>query len=138
MIWRGCSWQVDVLGPFGAWQGENIEKREQIESVWDAIARHQSGQTIGARSESDYSKTKVTYSIFHVSDYNNNKKVIAEYLTSAAQDENPDVLLKALDDVAKARGMAQVAKDSELGRERQYKALIPRAKPRCETVVAIL
>jgi probable addiction module antidote protein len=52
-------------------------------------------------------KPKVTYSTFHVSDYLDNEKVIAEYLSSAAQDENPDVLLKALGDVAKARGMAQ-------------------------------
>ena len=55
-------------------------------------------------------KTKVTYSTIHVSDYLDNEKVIAEYLSSAAQDENPDVLLKALGDVARARGMAQVAK----------------------------
>jgi DNA-binding phage protein len=55
-------------------------------------------------------KAKVTYSTFDVSDYLDNEKVIAEYLSSAAQDENPDVLLKALGDVAKARGMAQVAK----------------------------
>jgi probable addiction module antidote protein len=36
--------------------------------------------------------------------------------------------------VAKARGMAQIAKDSGLGRESLYKALAPGAKPRYETV----
>ena len=60
-------------------------------------------------------KTKVTYSTFNASDYLDNEKVIAAYLSSAAEDKNPDVLLKALCDVAKARGMAQVAKDSGLG-----------------------
>jgi probable addiction module antidote protein len=83
-------------------------------------------------------KPKVTYSTFHVSDYLDNEKVIAEYLSSAAQDENPDVLLKALGDVAKARGMAQVARDSGLGRESLYKALSPGAKPRYETVAAVM
>ena len=40
-----------------------------------------------------------------------NEEVIAEYLSgAAAEDENPDVLLLALADVAKARGMAHVAK----------------------------
>lgn len=82
--------------------------------------------------------SKVTYSTFQVSDYLDNEKVIAEYLSSAAQDENPDVLLKALGDVAKARGMAQVAKDSGLGRESLYKALSPGAKPRYETVAAVM
>jgi DNA-binding phage protein len=55
-------------------------------------------------------KAKVTTSTFHVSDYPDHEKLVAAYLTSAAQDENPDVLLTALGDVAKARGMAQVAK----------------------------
>jgi probable addiction module antidote protein len=58
-----------------------------------------------------------------VSDYLDNEKIIAEYLTSAAQDENSDVLLNALGDLAKARGMAQVAKDSGIGRENLYKEL---------------
>jgi probable addiction module antidote protein len=81
---------------------------------------------------------KVTYSTFNVSDYLDNEVVIATYLSEAAQDENPDVLLKALGDVAKARGMAQVAKDSGLGRESLYKALAPGAKPRFETIAAVM
>ena len=94
-------------------KGGNILKCEQLESVWDAIVLHQSGQTNGARVKSEYVMkqiTKATTSTFQVSDYLDNEEVIAEYLTSAAQDENPDVLLKALGDVAKARGMAQVAR----------------------------
>lgn len=83
-------------------------------------------------------KPKVTYSTFNVSDYLDNEKVISAYLSEAAQDENPDVLLKALGDVAKARGMAQVAKDSGLGRESLYKALAPGAKPRFETIAGVM
>jgi probable addiction module antidote protein len=52
--------------------------------------------------------------------------------------KNPDVLLEALGDVAKARGMAQVAKDLGLDRESLYKALSPGAKPRYETVAAVM
>lgn len=81
---------------------------------------------------------KTTYTTFNAADYLNNEKVIAAYLSSAAEDENPDVLLKALGDVAKARGMAQVAKDSGLGRESLYKALAPGAKPRFETIAAVM
>ncbi|MDP8997495.1 MAG: putative addiction module antidote protein [Pseudomonadota bacterium] len=83
-------------------------------------------------------KPKVTYSTFDAAEYLDNEKVIAAYLSSAAEDENPDVLLKALADVAKARGMAQVAKDSGLGRESLYKALAPGAKPRFETIAAVM
>jgi len=62
-------------------------------------------------------KAKVTYAPFEVPDYLDSEEAIAEYLSLAARDENPGVLLKALDDVAKARGMAEVAKASGLGRE---------------------
>ena len=83
-------------------------------------------------------KKKVAFSKFDVADYLDNEEVIAEYLSAAAQDDNSDVLLKALSDVAKARGMAQVAKDAGLGRESLYKALAPGAKPRFETIAAVM
>ena len=41
-------------------------------------------------------------------------------------------------DVAKARGMAQIAKDAGLGRESLYKALSPGAHPRLATINAVL
>lgn len=83
-------------------------------------------------------KKKVTYSSFDAADYLDNEEVIAEYQSAAAQDDNSDVLLKALSDVAKARGMAQVAKDAGLGRESLYKALAPGAKPRFETIASVM
>lgn len=64
--------------------------------------------------------------------------MIAEYLSLAAQDANPDVLMMALSDLAKARGMAQVAKDAGPGRESLYKALRQGSKPRFETIEAIM
>jgi probable addiction module antidote protein len=45
--------------------------------------------------------------------------------------------LLALGDVARAKGMTQVAKDAGLGRESLYKALAPGAKPRFETVMKV-
>ena len=81
---------------------------------------------------------KVTYAPFEVADYLDSEEAIAEYLSLAARDENPGVLLKALGDVAKARGMAEVAKASGLGRESLYKTLAPGAKPRFETIATIM
>ena len=75
---------------------------------------------------------------FDASNYLDNDEVIAEYLTAAMEDENPDVLLSALSDVAKARGMAQVARDAGLGRESLYKALAPGSHPRHETIAAVM
>jgi probable addiction module antidote protein len=82
--------------------------------------------------------TKTTFSTFDAADYLDNDEVIAEYLSAAMQDENPDVLLMALLDVAKAQGMARVARDAGLGRESLYKALTAGAKPRFETVAAVM
>ena len=78
------------------------------------------------------------YAPFEAANYLDNEEVVAEYLSAAAADSNPDVLLAALAEVAKARGMAQVAKDAGLGRESLYKALAPGAHPRFETVAAVL
>lgn len=78
------------------------------------------------------------FTAFDIADYLDNDEVIAEYLSLAAKDDNPDALLKALADVAKARGMAQVARDSGLGRESLYKALAPGAKPRFETIASVM
>ncbi len=53
----------------------------------------------------------------------NDDEVVAEYLTAALEDENPDVFLAAVGNVAKARGMSTIAERSGLGRESLYKAL---------------
>jgi probable addiction module antidote protein len=75
---------------------------------------------------------------FDAADYLDSDAVIAEYLNAALEDENPDVFLQAIADVAKARGMTQLAKDTGLGRESLYKALAPGAKPRYDTVLKLM
>ena len=75
---------------------------------------------------------------FDAADYLDDEQTIAECLTAALEDPNPDVFLTAVRDVARARGMAQLAKDAGLGRESLYKALTPGAKPRYDTVLKLL
>ena len=72
---------------------------------------------------------------FDAAAYLDNEEVIAAYVAAALEDPNPEAFLAAVADVAKARGMTQLAKDSGLGRESLYKALAPRAKPRYDTVL---
>ena len=79
-----------------------------------------------------------SYAPFDAADYLDDEETIAEYLTAALEDSNPDVFLMAVRDVARARGMAQLAKDAGLGRESLYKALAPGAKPRYDTVLKLL
>ncbi|MEW6501807.1 MAG: addiction module antidote protein [Thermodesulfobacteriota bacterium] len=75
---------------------------------------------------------------FDAADYLTDEKTIAEYLTAALDDPNPDLFLVAVRDVARARGMTQLAKETGLGRESLYKALTPGAKPRYDTVLKII
>ena len=75
---------------------------------------------------------------FDPSAYLDNDEVIAEYLTAALEDSNPDVFLSAVRNVAKARGMSEIAESTGLGRESLYKAFAPGAKPRYDTVLKVL
>jgi probable addiction module antidote protein len=75
---------------------------------------------------------------FDPSAFLDNDEVVAEYLTAALEDGNPEVFLAAVGHVAKARGMTAIAKDAELGRESLYKAFAPGAKPRYDTVLKVL
>jgi probable addiction module antidote protein len=77
---------------------------------------------------------KTKFAPFNAADYLDNEEVIAEYLAAALEDPDPEVFMMAVSNVAKARGIAKIAKDSGLGRESLYKALAPGAKPRFETV----
>jgi len=78
------------------------------------------------------------FSPFDAADYLDDEQTIAHYITAALEGPNPDVFLSAVRDVARARGMAQLAKDTGLGRESLYKALSPGAKPRYDTMLKLL
>jgi probable addiction module antidote protein len=62
---------------------------------------------------------------------------VAGYVSAILETGDTDLLLRALGDVARARGMAKVAKETGLGLESLYKALAPGAKPRFDTVLKV-
>ncbi len=75
---------------------------------------------------------------FDAADYLDSDETIAAYLTAALEDEDPNIFLVAVKDVARVRGMTQLAKDTGLGRESLYKALSPGAKPRYDTLLKVV
>lgn len=75
---------------------------------------------------------------FDAADYLESEATIAEYITAALEDPNPDVFLAAVRDVARVRGMTQLAESAGVGRESLYKALTPGAKPRYDTMLKLL
>jgi len=83
-------------------------------------------------------KKKTIYKPFDAAAYLDNDAVVAEYLSAAAEDPNSEVFVAALGDVAKARGIAQIAKDAGLSRESLYKTLRAGANLRFETINSVL
>lgn len=74
---------------------------------------------------------------FDMADYLDSDEAVAQYLSVVLAEGDDGELAAALGHIAKARGMAQIAKDAGLGREALYKALRPGAKPRLDTITRV-
>lgn len=75
---------------------------------------------------------------FDAADYLDSEEAIAAYLNAALEEGDADLLMAAIADVAKARGIAKVASDAGVGRESLYKTLAPGSKPKLETVFKLM
>ncbi len=75
---------------------------------------------------------------FDAADYLDSEEVITAYLNAILEENDPALLASALGDIAKARGIAQIAKEAGLGRESLYKALREGASPRFDTISRVL
>ncbi len=71
---------------------------------------------------------------FDATRYLVDNEAVAAYLSDMMEDGDSSVLAAALGDIARARGMTQIAQDAGIGREALYKALRPNAKPRFDTI----
>jgi probable addiction module antidote protein len=63
---------------------------------------------------------------------------MALYLEAALDEGDPTLVAAALGDIARARGMTQIARDAGLGRESLYKALSPEGNPEFATVLKVV
>lgn len=77
-------------------------------------------------------------STFDVTEMLQTEQDIAEYLTAVLEDGDPALLAVTLGDIARARGMTQMARDSGLTREALYKALRPTSQPRFDTIMKVI
>ena len=83
--------------------------------------------------------SKTTTTRYDVAEHLRTPEEMAAYLEACLEEADGDAafIAKALGDIARAKGMAQVAKDAGLSRESLYKALAPGAKPRFDTVLKV-
>ena len=75
---------------------------------------------------------------FDAADYLKSEDDMIAYLEAALEEDDPRVVAAALGDIARAKGMSQVARDAGLGRESLYKALSPEGNPEFGTVMKVV
>src|SRR5260364_242750 len=80
---------------------------------------------------------KVKTHRWDAAEYLETEEDMAAYLEAALEDGNPQLIAAALGDIARARGMSKMARDTGLGRESLYKALSPDGNPEFATVLNV-
>lgn len=63
---------------------------------------------------------------------------ILYYLEAAMEGNDPRHITRALGDVARSKGMTEIAKTSDLGRQALYNALSENGNPTLQTLTAVL
>jgi len=70
--------------------------------------------------------------------YLDSDEAIAAYLDAVLEEDDSAFLAAALGDVARAKGMTQIARETGLGRESLYKALSESGNPEFGTVLKVI
>lgn len=83
-------------------------------------------------------KTKLKVRPFDAAHYLNSEEEIAAYLDVVLEDNDPALLAVALGDIARARGMSELARKTGLSRESLYKSLSGERVPSTETLLKVI
>ena len=85
-------------------------------------------------------KTKTKTTRYDVAEHLRSPEEMAAYLEACFEEANGDAafIAKALGDIARAKGMTQVARDSGLSRESLYKALSGERSPGFDTILKVM
>jgi probable addiction module antidote protein len=63
---------------------------------------------------------------------------MAAYLEAALEEGDPAVVAAAMGDIARAKGITRIARETGLGRESLYKALSPEGNPELATILKVV
>lgn len=75
---------------------------------------------------------------FDIAEYLDDEAMITEYMNVVLEENDPTMLASALGDIARARGMTQLAKETGLSRESLYKGLSGDRIPSTETLLKVI
>jgi len=84
------------------------------------------------------SKEKVKTFPWDPADHLKTDDDIVAYLEAALEDGEPSLVAAVLGDIARARGMTKLSRETGLGRESLYKALSPSGNPEFSTIMKVV
>jgi probable addiction module antidote protein len=70
--------------------------------------------------------------------YINSKEDVTAYLGAAFEENDTEFLLSAIGDIARSKGMTQIAQELHVARESLYRSLSPEGNPSFSTVIKVL
>jgi probable addiction module antidote protein len=82
--------------------------------------------------------TKTTTTLWDPASHLSTVEDVATYLEAVLQDGDPQLVASALGDIARAKGMSQIARNAGLGRESLYKSLSSSGNPELATVLKVI
>lgn len=81
---------------------------------------------------------KITTKKWDSSEYLDSPEMIHEYLKAVFEEGDSELIMIAIGNVAKAKGMSEIAKETNLSRQNLYKALSSDSAPKFETVKKVI
>ena len=83
-------------------------------------------------------KKKATFSDWDPAEYINTKEDVVILLDVALEENDHDFILSIIGDIARSKGMTQIARELKLDRKGLYKSLAPDGNPSFKTVFKLL
>ena len=83
-------------------------------------------------------KGKITTTLWDASEHLETEDDMVAYLESALEDGDPALISAVLGDMARAKGMTDIAEKTGLGRTSLYKALSPEGHPEFSTILKVV
>jgi probable addiction module antidote protein len=81
---------------------------------------------------------KITVADFDPADYIETKEDVVAMLKAALEENDPDFLLSCIGDIARSKGMAEIARELRLDRAGLYKSLSAEGNPSFKTIYKLL
>jgi probable addiction module antidote protein len=93
---------------------------------------------IEVRQRATYRMPKTITTPWDPAEHLQTEEEMAAYLEAALEEGDPALVAAALGDIARAKGMTQIAREAGLGRESLYKALSPSGNPEFATILKVV